>query len=256
MSAKQNQQLVNDKGEPLRKCSACKCVKLLNQFFSVNVKGDYKKTCDKCLERHRAKNKKHYENNKEKIKQRKKAYYENNKDQKKEYGKQYYENNKDQRKQYGKQYYNKLGIKERKCQYQKQYITDKRHYCEHLHSKHTCKICSPLTHLKATVAGRVYQALKSIKKNKDNRTLEYLNCDINTFKNWIERQFTSEMNWDNIGTVWQIDHIVPILYKINGQSPRECDVIRRLHYMNTQPMLSWQNMSKGNRYIGGYKPDF
>lgn len=35
----------------------------------------------------------------------------------------------------------------------------------------------------------------------------------------------------------------------------EEDVIERLHYTNTQPMWDWQNLEKGNRYIGPCDPD-
>lgn len=288
--------LKNTQGQTLQKCARCHSVKLQEEFFSINVKGDYNKSCDKCLTSARNHNKKYRDRPeyKEKARQYRQNYFnkpgnrEKEKNQKKEYRnrpevkerssqyhKQWYQDNKDkiteQERKYRKnnrekitarkkEYRNRPENKERLTQYYKQwakqYRQDKRNYCEHETLKQTCKICSPLGHLKSLVARRIHQALNSINKTKDNGTIEYLGCDIDTFKNWIERQFTSEMTWDNMGDVWQIDHYVPVLYKMNGQSPRECDVIRRLHYMNTQPMLSWQNVSKGNRYIGRYKPDF
>lgn len=32
------------------------------------------------------------------------------------------------------------------------------------------------------------------------------------FRDHIQSQFTSEMNWDNYGSVWEVDHIIPINY--------------------------------------------
>ena len=52
------------------------------------------------------------------------------------------------------------------------------------------------------------------------------------------------MTWDNHGE-WHIDHIVPIKF----DSPTMEETIERLHYTNTQPMWSSDNMKKGNSYI-------
>ena len=68
-------------------------------------------------------------------------------------------------------------------------------------------------------------------------------------KKYLEEQFEEGMSWDNHGPVWHIDHIIPIAY----ETPTIKEVIKRLHYTNTQPLLAFENMSKGNRYIGKYK---
>ena len=54
------------------------------------------------------------------------------------------------------------------------------------------------------------------------------------------------MNWDNYGTLWHIDHIVPLKYK----NPTVEETVQRLHYTNTQPLYAIENMRKCNRYIG------
>ena len=54
------------------------------------------------------------------------------------------------------------------------------------------------------------------------------------------------MSWDNYGTIWHIDHIVPIKYK----NPTLEEVMERLHFSNTQPLRATKNMAKGNRFIG------
>ena len=40
----------------------------------------------------------------------------------------------------------------------------------------------------------------------------YFGLGIEEFRKWIEIQFTSELNWDNFGTHWQFDHIIPVAY--------------------------------------------
>jgi hypothetical protein len=84
-----------------------------------------------------------------------------------------------------------------------------------------------------------------LKANKSKHSIEYLGCPIDEFKQHIEKQFKEGMTWDNHGE-WHIDHIVPLKYN----NPTIEEVIERLHYTNTQPLLASENMSKGNRFIG------
>ena len=69
---------------------------------------------------------------------------------------------------------------------------------------------------------------------------------MNTFKKHIQDQFKPNMSWENYGSEWHIDHIVPLKY----DNPTLQQTIERLHYTNTQPLWATENTSKGNRYIG------
>ena len=69
--------------------------------------------------------------------------------------------------------------------------------------------------------------------------------DIETIRKHIDEQFTEGITWDNYGNVWHIDHKIPLKYN----NPTLEEVIPWLHYMNTQPMLTSENMSKRNRYV-------
>lgn len=71
-----------------------------------------------------------------------------------------------------------------------------------------------------------------------------LGCSLDLFKQHLEEQFTSEMNWNNYGTVWHIDHILPLAnYQLSDRG-----TFRRLvHYTNLQPLLVRANLSKSNR---------
>lgn len=114
--------------------------------------------------------------------------------------------------------------------------------CSHKILKKNCKICDPNGYLRQVVSSRVRDALKS-KKSKG--TLEYLCCDIDTFKKHIEDQFEEGMSWDNYGE-WEIDHVVPVKFN----NPNLQQVIERLHYTNTQPLWKAENIAKGNRFCG------
>ncbi len=251
-------------GEFLKRCIECSEKRIIEgkKYRENNVekikerkKQYYEKNKEHCNE----KSKQYYENNNEKFKEHMKQYYENNKENLKEQKKQYYENNKEKLKEQKKQYRedNKEKLKEQKKQYyednkenlkeqKKQYYKDKRHHCEHGTEKRRCKICDPQGHLKYTVSLRVHTALKA---NKSKKSIEYLGCDIETFKKHIESQFTDGMTWDKHGSgegCFHIDHIIPIKYG----NPTIEEVMERLHWSNTQPLWAKENISKGNRYIG------
>lgn len=115
--------------------------------------------------------------------------------------------------------------------------------CEHQKVKSACNICDPNGYLSGIIRSRVYAALQS---EKTNHSIEYLGCTIEEFRDHIEQQFTQEMSWSNHGSLWHIDHIIPLKYG----NPTIEQVIERLRYTNTQPMLASENIAKGNRFIG------
>ena len=118
--------------------------------------------------------------------------------------------------------------------------------CEHNRRKSSCKECDFPSYLSSIVRSRIYDALKS---DKELSSKEYLGCDIDEFKTHIEKTFEEGMNWENYGE-WHIDHIVPIKYKEDGKVADLEEVIKRLHYTNTQALWASDNIAKGNRFIG------
>ena len=123
--------------------------------------------------------------------------------------------------------------------------------CEHKIQRRTCSLCDPIGHLTKVIRGRVHYALKT---SKTAHTIDYLGCDMEAFRCHIEGQFEPGMTWDNYGSDWHVDHIVPLKYPVNGDGisrpPTLDEVIQRLDFMNCQPMRATENIAKGNRYIG------
>ncbi len=118
--------------------------------------------------------------------------------------------------------------------------------CDHGQIIYRCKICDPNGYLVYMVRKTVCRVLKS---DKSKRSLEYLGCTTETLRNHLEEQFEVGMSWENHGE-WHIDHIIPIKYRENGENPSLEEIIKRLHYLNLQPMWAGPNMSKCNRFIG------
>lgn len=81
------------------------------------------------------------------------------------------------------------------------------------------------------------------KSEKSKHSIEYLCCDIFSYRKYLEDLMVDGMTWENYGSVWDIDHIVPLKY----QNPTLEQVIERLHEYTT--FVKKDNIVKGNRYI-------
>lgn len=86
---------------------------------------------------------------------------------------------------------------------------------------------------------------KHIKRNKLESSNILLGCTIGFYKNYLESLFKPEMNWSNHGTVWEIDHIIPLvkfdLTKLSEQ--KKC-----FNYKNTQPLFSTTEIAESFGY--------
>ena len=82
------------------------------------------------------------------------------------------------------------------------------------------------------IRSRFWGALKN--NSKSSSIIKLLGCNIKTLKIKLEQQFKPEMNWENHGEVWEIDHIIPCvsfdLKKLEEQ--KKC-----FHYSNLQPLF-------------------
>lgn len=117
--------------------------------------------------------------------------------------------------------------------------------CEHLRERRKCKDCDFGGYLSDIVKSKVRYALK---KEKNNRALKYIGCDIEELKKYIESKFNEEngFTWNNYAVLWEIDHIIPLKYN----NPSTDEIIERLKYTNLQPLRKDDNIKKSNKFIG------
>ena len=101
----------------------------------------------------------------------------------------------------------------------------------------------PLYKLKCNIRCLITQSFKYKYTEKAKKTVEILGCNFETFKSYIESQFTDDMNWDNYAIYWQLDHKKPISW-----AESEEDVYLLNHYTNFQPLFWLDNIRKGNRW--------
>lgn len=82
----------------------------------------------------------------------------------------------------------------------------------------------------------------------------YFGLDAKTLRNWFELQFTEDLNWENFGSRWQFDHIVPAAYfdYSNEEDLRLC-----WSFINLRVERIDQNKNRGSRVdVISVKPYF
>lgn len=89
----------------------------------------------------------------------------------------------------------------------------------------------PFYRLRLNVRNRLRGAIKVKGWHKDNSFKQYIGCSIEELKTHIEKQFTSEMNWDNYAIFWEIDHIIAL-----GNAKNEEEIYKLCHYTNLCPL--------------------
>ena len=96
--------------------------------------------------------------------------------------------------------------------------------------------------LKENIRSRIYQSLQ----NKSDSSEMLLGCSIEEYIVYLEQQFDKNMNWNNYGTYWEIDHINPIS-KFNLTDVNEIKIC--FNYKNTRPLSIDENRKKGDKNI-------
>ena len=93
--------------------------------------------------------------------------------------------------------------------------------------------------LKRRISEKIKSALKGKKKGN---TEQYLGCSISFLKEWLARQFTENMSWDNYGE-WHIDHYIPQSF-FASKEEHEWEVC--WNYRNLRPLWAKENIEKSN----------
>lgn len=158
-----------------------------------------------------------------------------------EYAKEYREKNKDKRRQYEQQY-----REENKGKIQ-QYLKDNKdkfRLARRIYGRFRYKTDSRYR-LDASIARQIRY---SIKKAKDTLWIS-LDDDrgytCGQLKAAFEKLFLPGMSWENYGTYWQVDHIIPRA-KFHYSSP-DINFGRCWALSNLRPLPAKENMNKSNK---------
>lgn len=206
-------------------CSVCKIEKKIEEFHkSKNNKDGYRYDCKICR------------NNYNKL----------NKDNKKEYNKQYWQNKKDILtiknknyridnneviKQQRKNYRSKPEIIEYNKNKSKEYLPIR------LKKIKEKRLVNFKFRLSEVLRSKIHKMLNG--KKTSYKTL--IGCDLEQLKKWLEYRFDNKMNWNNYGTYWEIDHIIPInSFSFNT----DIEKIICFNWKNLQPLEKIENKQK------------
>lgn len=204
-------------------CSRCKIEKTIEHFSKCKTSKDgYHPHCKDCKKLYRMQtqteyNKKYYQKNKDKILESNKAYREAHQEEISEQRREYRKVHKEHIKEKYKEYLpvRKAKIKERRKE-------------------------DNTFRLSEILRGKIHKMIDG----KETSYMSLIGCDIDTLKHWLEFQFDENMTWENLGSYWQIDHILPISkFDLNDTNQqRIC-----FSWTNLQPLHKTENRQKSNR---------
>lgn len=230
-------------------CKKCHIEKNIDNFYkSKSTKDGFRGTCIDCHNLYYTDNrdkiinrvKKHKSENSEHYKEYLKEYYSNNKELIKENRNIYIENNKDKISESQKAW--RTENKDLISEYRKRNIEKRRKNRREYEKKKKSE--DPLYRITCSIRTLISMSIRKNGFSKKSKTSNILGCSFIEFKIHIESQFDENMNWDNYGIYWQIDHIYPI-----SKYKDESHLIELNHYTNLRPLESSENNKKKNSIL-------
>lgn len=205
---KENMIIKNNPAEQEILCGKCSIV------LTPEIQVVGRKCCKPCDNKRRNASKKLHQEN---TNAQQKVYYENNKDKIKDYYKEHYAENKDK------------------------YLENNRKWREEnrvkINEQAKLRCMNDINYrLRKSLRVRLHYSL-----TKDKPTMEYIGCDLDFLKSWLEYNFTKEMTFENYGSYWHIDHVIPCA-KFNFENENE--IKDCFSWYNLQPLEASKNLSK------------
>jgi hypothetical protein len=212
-------------------CNKCKEEKPFSEFGKDKTSKDgYSAKCSICY-------KQYYQETREKRLEVGKIYDQNNKKRKSEYIKKFYKENKEyfqkwneENKEKQREYFRKR-LKNNPDYYKEYAIKNKDKIREYDNQRRKNNI---QVRLAKNLRSTLHRLVVKTKKNKSNSALKLLGCTLDYFRQHLEQQFLPEMNWENYGIIWEIDHIKPCFtFDLSKKEEQE----QCFHYSNMRPLF-------------------
>jgi hypothetical protein len=190
----------------MKVCSKCNIEKENDEFTFRKDTKRFESQCKTCVKEYL---KNYYKNNSVKIISDNKKKYYDKRNEKLEYVRNYRQENRENRNNYEK-------IK---------------------------RTNDPVYKLKINVRNRINKYIKKNKIIKNCTSFDLIGITPIELKDYLEKQFKKNMNWDNYGK-WHIDHKIPLSLAKNEE-----DIIKLCHYTNLQPLWAEENLIKGDKIL-------
>jgi hypothetical protein len=107
----------------------------------------------------------------------------------------------------------------------------------------------PIFRIKCNVSRQIIHSLKRKEGSKHGQSvLDKLGYSLQQLKEHLEKQFDENMNWENYGTYWHIDHIVPhSSFSYTSMDDEEFKKCWSLN--NLRPLEAIENIKKSNKLL-------
>jgi len=251
-----------------KQCKKCEETKCITEFVKdkrlKSGYGAYCKTCKSKMDKEYRdrkgkelleKKREYYAKNKENILKQNKEYREKNKEIVRERKRTYHQQNKESISKKKRELY--LKNREEILKKRKKYYADNKEKIIERNNRYERerRQRDPMFRLRLNVRGAVYKALKRTNGGKyGSKTLDALGYEISDLKEHLEKQFDDHMTWDNYGTYWHVDHILPqSLYPYDSLDHPNFKKMWALE--NLQPLEGIENIKKGNKVIQDTEDD-
>lgn len=211
----------------MKLCPLCEQTKDLNEFAKNKTKLQcYCKLCQQIkykewLNKNKERKKEYDKSRREKRRISGRIWQKNNPEKVKQNNKIWWKRNKHKSKEYDK----------KRRAYKRQYEKNRRKQNVHARIAHNLRT-------------RLRQIVKSKGFKKSMKTMEYLGCTYSELCLHLEKQFTFDMNWDNYGLYWEIDHIIPFSHL---NLTLKIDLMKVCHYTNLRPLTINENRSRSKK---------
>jgi len=197
----------------INKCSKCSVVMIRENKKSYTV-------CKTCQSNQQ---KDYRSRNKEKVIESRKKYYEKNKEKISEYYQEHYKINKDT------------------------YMENNRKWRQEnrdeINKKANKRFQTNISaRLKKNCRSRIWAAIKG----HSLCSMKLIDCTIPFFKEWLKSNFKDGMTFQNYGSYWHVDHVIPCS-KFDMKD--ETDITNCFRWTNLQPLEAKLNMSKHDNII-------
>src|ERR1043165_7503739 len=129
--------------------------------------------------------------------------------------------------------------------YQKDGLTND---CRECRCEYSCaytkarKQYDPKFKLAENLRTRLWAVLKG--KSKSQTTRQVIGVDIEIFRKWIYFQLEEGMTKENYGSVWHIDHVIPLA---SFNLLDEDELQKAMNWKNLRPLTPFKNMEKSNK---------
>lgn len=122
---------------------------------------------------------------------------------------------------------------------------------EHARTQNRKIRSTPKGHVSNNISREMNRSLRAGKAGRHWETL--VDFTVDQLKSHLEKKFTPEMNWENYGSVWEIDHKIPIAVH-NFEKPEDLDFRLCWSLKNLQPLGKAENRSKSDKIDMPFQP--